>query len=201
MRSDLGPRRKFERLSRLKDYDVARKEPDPRGWTVVNRDGQAVGKVRDLIIDADRMRATYLDVELDTKLFDLGDDDPHVLVPVDRARADGRRLVVDDVSSTWVRDMCAARELHRHEFWNGWWHRDERDAQRHVGSDDLQRVVHELRPGESARIPVVQEEIIVERRRVVTDDADIGGPEMPRPAHHDEYAVNRAADEPPTYRR
>ncbi len=119
MKSDRdAPARRLERLSHLRDYDVGRKEPDPRGWTVVNRVGQAVGEVKDLVVDTERMAATYLDVELDPKKFDLRDDDPHVLVPVERAHTDGKRVVVDDISGHWVGELRAAREQRDRDFWD-----------------------------------------------------------------------------------
>jgi sporulation protein YlmC with PRC-barrel domain len=194
MRSEQAvPVRRLERLSRLSDYQVDRHEPDPRGWTVINREGRSVGEVKDLIVDTERMSATYLDVEVDTKLFDFTGDDPHVLVPVERARADGKRLVVDDITGEWVADVRAARERHRNEFWDRWWHRsgvaDEPEGRgtkisRRVRGDDLQRAIDEVRPGEAVRIPVAQEEIVVERR----------------PLGSEEIVVNRATDEPPRRR-
>jgi sporulation protein YlmC with PRC-barrel domain len=165
MRSEHAtPVRRLERISRLHNYDVERHEPDPRGWTVVNREGHRVGEVKDLIVDTERMTATYVDVELDTKLFDLRDDDPHVLVPLERADRDGNRLVVEDISSEWVSELRAARDRHRDEFWDRWWHRsgageDTRDRVTRTGRPtepaDLHRVIDEVRPGEEVRIPVV----------------------------------------------
>jgi hypothetical protein len=196
MRSEhAAPARRLERLSRLRDYEVERGEPDPRGWTVVNREGRAVGEVKDLIVDTERMVATYLDVELDTKIFDLRDDDPHVLVPVERASADQKRLVVDEITGDWVAELRATRERHWFELWDGWWHRtDTRDVLERrpvriqrttpARTDDLQRVIDEVRPGEEVRIPVIKEEIVVERRAV----------------EHEEAVVNRADDEPPRRR-
>jgi sporulation protein YlmC with PRC-barrel domain len=118
----------FTRLSRMPSYAVERHEPDPRGWTVVNGLGKKVGEVRDLIVDTNRMTARYLDVELDTKLFDWRGDDPHILVPVERAHIDGKHLVVQDISETWVADMRAQRTAHDHEFWDRWWTRERRRA-------------------------------------------------------------------------
>jgi sporulation protein YlmC with PRC-barrel domain len=193
---------RLERLSRLDGFTVDRHEPDPRGWTVVNREGQRVGEVKDLIVDTERMTAPYRDVELDTKVFEFRGDDPHVLVPVERARADEKRLVVDDISSGWVADVRAARERHWQEFWDRWWHPadsvadDRQDRTLRVspirGADDpdeLRRAIDQVRPGEEVRIPVVKEEIIVERRRVAEE-----------PVVPDEVVVNRAADEPPRRR-
>jgi sporulation protein YlmC with PRC-barrel domain len=182
MKSDHdAPARRLERLSRLRDFDIGRKEPDPRGWTVVNRDGNTVGEVKDLVVDTDRMTATYLDVELDTKKFDLRDDDPHVLVPVERARTDGKRVVVDDISSTWVSELRAARDEYHRDFWDRWWNQSDRHdpgpAVRDVRAthpQDLNRVLDDVRPGEAVRIPVVEEEIVVERRPVMRDDRVVG---------------------------
>jgi hypothetical protein len=164
--------RRFERLSRLRDFEVARNEPDPRGATVMNRERQTVGKVRDLIVDTDRMRVTYLDVELDTKLFDLhGDDDPHVLVPIERAQSDGRHLIVDELTSSWVRDTNVGRHEYVYDFWKNWWNRGDRNT---VEPNRIRDIARDLRPGESARIPLVEEEIIVERRPIVRDAPPYG---------------------------
>jgi sporulation protein YlmC with PRC-barrel domain len=162
----------------MRGYDVASREPDPRGWKVVNRERRHVGEVKDLIVDADRMVATYLEVELDRKMFDLSGDDPHVLVPVDRAHVEGHRLVVDEIAPGWFGELRAAREAHRCEFWDRWWHPVESHPERRgpqisrsADSDELNRVIDTVRPGETVRIPVVEEEIIVERRLVSNDEA------------------------------
>jgi hypothetical protein len=199
MRSDQdAPTRRLERLSRMHGYEVAPNEPDPRGWKVVNREQHRVGEVTDLIVDRERMVATYLDVELDTKRFDFAGDDPHVLVPVDQADREGRKVIVADIDTTWVSDLRRAREAHSLEFWHRWWHPGEPSMtrfgpqiSRRAHPDALNRVLDEVRPGETVRIPLVEEEIIVERRRVPQEDA----------LRNDEYVVNRAADEEPPQRQ
>lgn len=179
MRSEHAvPVSRMERLSRMRDFEVDRNQPDPRGWKVVNREGRSVGEVKDLIVDTERMTATYLDVELDAKLFDLRDTDPHVLIPVERARADGKQLIADDITGDWVTNVCAERQRARDEFWERWWdrgdHRADPDRQtritRRLEDGDLPGVMAEVRPGEEVRIPVVNEEIIVERRPLARDD-------------------------------
>ena len=127
--------RRLERLSRLRDHDVSRDEPDPRGWRVVNRDGRAIGEVTDLIIDTDRMKAAYLDIELDAKLFGLRRDDPHVLVPLERAHRAGKRLLIEDISRAWVDELRAARDEHQREFWDRWWHRG--DSERAASREEV----------------------------------------------------------------
>jgi hypothetical protein len=182
--------RRFERLSRLRDHDVAHNEPDPRGVTVMNRERQAVGKVRDLIVDTDRMRVTYLDVKLDTRLFELSaDDDPHVLVPIERAHSDGRHLIVEELTASWVRELNTGRHEYVHEFWKNWWNRGERTT---VEPDRLRNIARDLRPGETARIPLVEDEIIVERRPIVRE-----APPYREAPSYDEMMVNRESDERP----
>jgi hypothetical protein len=189
MRSDQdAPTRRLERLSRMHGYGVAPNEPDPRGWKVVGGDRRRVGEVRDLIVDRERMVATYLDVELDAKPFDLGGDDPHVLVPVHRATTEGRKVVVKEIDAGWVTELRRAREAHHLGFWDRWWHTDE---PRRAHPDTLNRVLDDVRPGETVRIPLVEEEIIVERRRVPKEEV----------LRNDEYVVNRAADEEPPQRQ
>jgi sporulation protein YlmC with PRC-barrel domain len=178
-------------------YDVAPNEPDPRGWKVVNRERRRVGEVTDLIVDRERMAATYLDVELDTKRFDFSGDDPHVLVPLDRADREGRSVIIEDIDTGWVSHLRSAREANRLEFWHRWWHSGEPSTtrgpqiSRRAHPDTLNRVLDDVRPGETVRIPLVEEEIIVERRRVPKEEA----------LRNDEYVVNRAADEEPPQRQ
>jgi hypothetical protein len=91
-----------------------------------------------------------------------------------------------------VRELRAAREVHHREFWNRWWDRGETGGSgtrisRRVPAAELHRAIEDVRPGETVRIPVVDEEIIVERR-------PIGRPT-------DEMAVNRADDDPQSRRR
>ncbi len=75
-RSDYTTRRRSEteersrsgtlaRLDELDDVDVASDEPDPRGWDVVDAEGQQMGKVDHIIGDTGAMEARYLAVELD----------------------------------------------------------------------------------------------------------------------------------------
>jgi photosynthetic reaction center H subunit len=56
-------------LKELKDYKVAKEDPDVRGWNVLGRDGRTVGQVHDLLVDTSAMRVRYLDVELDHDLL------------------------------------------------------------------------------------------------------------------------------------
>lgn len=92
-------------LKELKDYKVAKDDPDVRGWNVIGRDGRPVGEVHDLLVDTAAMRVRYLDVELDRDLLAAAPSVPgatgvagahpvaggakyHVLVPIGSARLD-----------------------------------------------------------------------------------------------------------------
>ena len=113
---------RFERLSLLGDYKVARGMIDPRGWKVVDGHGQHVGDVKDLIVDTDRMVAEFIDVELDAKFFHLRVD-PRILIPMHQAHRDGdaRRLVVSELTRSRVAALLVARDERQLDFWRDWW--------------------------------------------------------------------------------
>ena len=162
----------FERLSRMPEFSVARHEPDPRGCAVVNGRGRKIGEVRDLIVDTSRMTACYLDIELDGKLFDWRGEDRHVLLPVEHAHIDGRHIVVPEITEAWVTDLRVQRLTHDRQFWDHWWSRAEPQpgvglttrVTRAVDADELRRAIDDVQPGETVRIPVVNEDIVVQRR-------------------------------------
>jgi hypothetical protein len=54
----------LQRLSKSSEYEVAPNEADVRGWTVVGRDGEKIGKVDDLLVDPARMKVAQLDVDI-----------------------------------------------------------------------------------------------------------------------------------------
>lgn len=92
-------------LRSLKDFKVAKEDPDVRGWKVIGSDGRVVGEVNDLLVDTAAMRVRYLDVVLDRDLLATAPTVPgtagaagaapvagtgghHVLVPIGFARLD-----------------------------------------------------------------------------------------------------------------
>lgn len=87
----VGPyKRDGVRLVRMKDLDgwhVADGEPDIRGWEVRTLSGREVGKVSDLLIDAELGEAVMLDV-------DLANSDRHTLAPLRAAQIDRADRVV-----------------------------------------------------------------------------------------------------------
>jgi photosynthetic reaction center H subunit len=71
-------------LGELRDFEVAKGYPDVRGWRVESVDGQSVGEVHELLVDADSMRTRYLDVRL-TSVLAATPGDRDVLVPIGAA--------------------------------------------------------------------------------------------------------------------
>jgi len=169
---------RFERLSRLSGYTVDKHRADPRGWDVVNPDHRSIGEVKDLIVDTATMKAVYLDVELDAKLFDLGGD-PHVLIPLERADREGnhKHLVVRGLDSARVQELCIDRARHYYDFWDAWWTRGHTAPEpswaptisQQLSADDLRLAIENARPGEQVRIPIINEEIVIERRPLSRD--------------------------------
>lgn len=86
----------LDRLSDLKDFEVADGYPDIRGWKVRTPDGQVLGKVDDLIVSTSEMRVRYLDVDVDRSVRSgvadavtpKGAEAGHALVPIGTAQLD-----------------------------------------------------------------------------------------------------------------
>jgi sporulation protein YlmC with PRC-barrel domain len=78
---------KHRRLQELKrsDFDIVDGEPDIRGWDVKTAQGQKIGEVEELIVDAQKKKVRYMVVELDDDELDL-DDDREVLIPIGLAQ-------------------------------------------------------------------------------------------------------------------
>lgn len=159
-----APLRPLERLSNLRDFKVDKHQIDPRGWKVLDGNRRPIGKVDDLVIDTSRMTATYLEVELDPKAFNLRGDDPMMLVPIAVAQQDGDhpRLVMTRLTAQCVAEMNEARARHEAAFWEQWW------SSRRATVDDLRRVLTDVKGeedmpplpdasvNEAARAPVHQ---------------------------------------------
>ena len=48
--------------SELNGLPISDDDADVRGWTVIAGDGQAIGRVRDLLVDTSRMKVEYFAV-------------------------------------------------------------------------------------------------------------------------------------------
>ncbi|NDK55654.1 PRC-barrel domain-containing protein [Pontibacter fetidus] len=90
-------------LSAMKDYKIAKDNPDVLGWRVVGADGDSLGIVRDLIVDPKQMKARYLSVMADRKFFNT-DTDQYLLVPIGVAALDrsSKKVFVSAIDSTSI---------------------------------------------------------------------------------------------------
>lgn len=92
----------YTRLGDMEDHRVSSADSDPRGWDVVAGDGRRIGEVSELIVDRESMRARYLDCDVEEDDLEIESVDRHVLIPVERARLDGKgkKVVVDGLMSS-----------------------------------------------------------------------------------------------------
>ncbi|HJX29551.1 MAG TPA: PRC-barrel domain-containing protein [Thermoanaerobaculia bacterium] len=65
-----------KRLAHLEGsgYKVAEGDPDVRGWDVMDRDGNRIGEVDDLLVDTRALKVRYLEVRLDRGLVHGAED-------------------------------------------------------------------------------------------------------------------------------
>jgi hypothetical protein len=70
-------------LRDLKDYKIAKDEPDVRGWKVQDSNHQTVGTVAGLLVDVSVEKVRYIDVDLDNSLIPADHD------PFDAKHKDG----------------------------------------------------------------------------------------------------------------
>jgi photosynthetic reaction center H subunit len=91
-------------LKELKDYQVAKGDPDVRGWEVLSNDGRRIGKVEELLVDTAAMRVRYLEIDLDNDLRNLaqggtgpGTKSDNILIPIGSAQLHEKddRVTVD----------------------------------------------------------------------------------------------------------
>lgn len=72
-----------QRLQNLDDtnYKVESDDPDPSGWSVKGSDNREVGKVDNLLVNIEREKVVYLDVDVDDSI--IGEDHEPLNEPVD----------------------------------------------------------------------------------------------------------------------
>lgn len=71
--------RRLQELDRS-DFEIVNGEPDIRGWDVKNVNGQKIGEVEELIVDARQKKVRYMVVDVDSKELKL--DHRKVLIPI-----------------------------------------------------------------------------------------------------------------------
>jgi len=96
-------------LRRLSDADleVAKDEPDVRGWTVIDQAGDEWGEGDDLIVDASAMKVRYLQIEPDDD--HQTDDERALYVPIESADLDRKekRVILRGTAES-IRGLASA---------------------------------------------------------------------------------------------
>lgn len=121
--------RKLHYLRDLKDYKIAKNEPDVRGWEVTDANNHAVGTVSGLVVDVSREKVRYIDVDIDESILP-GDHDPfsaahedgiheyqdskgsiHMIIPIGVARldSDNKKVVADGIDQNSLRNIPTYR--------------------------------------------------------------------------------------------
>jgi hypothetical protein len=87
-------------LSSMKDYKVAKDNPDILGWRVLGSDGESLGIVKDLIVDPKALKTRYLSVVAERRFFNA-DKDQYLLIPIGVAALDkkGRKVFVSAIDA------------------------------------------------------------------------------------------------------
>ncbi|WP_209309949.1 PRC-barrel domain-containing protein [Salinimicrobium oceani] len=61
-------------LHELSDFKVDSHDPDVRGWPVKDVDNRVIGKVDNLLVNKEKKRVVYLDVEVEKSIIDANHD-------------------------------------------------------------------------------------------------------------------------------
>jgi sporulation protein YlmC with PRC-barrel domain len=144
---DTPPDSAAERLAPLRSlpgYRLSEEEPDIRGWRVIGADGGRIGTVDELLVDRGSAEVAALAVTAGREL---------VVVPMERTRIDDdRRLVVAKLTREQFAALPRAGAAPP-------------AATTHPGV-----TVERSAEGEEViRVPIVREELVVERRPVVKE--------------------------------
>lgn len=99
-------------LNELSDYKVESGDPDVRGWEVKDSDNRVVGKVDNLLVNKEKEKVVYLDVEVDKSIIDANHDpygqsasadvhefinkegENHLIIPIGHARLNEKEKYV-----------------------------------------------------------------------------------------------------------
>src|SRR5215212_4753132 len=105
MSMDNMKHRRLQELDRS-DFAIVDGEPDIRGWDVKNAQGQKIGEVEELIVDAKMKKVRYMVVDLDDDELDL-DDDRKVLIPIGLAELhkDDDDVILPNVQATQLTSL------------------------------------------------------------------------------------------------
>ncbi len=87
------------------DFEIADGEPDIRGWSVKNSQGETLGDVDELIFDIESRKVRYIVLDLDNNELDL--DSKSVLVPIGIAELDEEDddVILPDITAEQLKSL------------------------------------------------------------------------------------------------
>ena len=163
-------------LSGLADFRISKGEPDIRGWSVRTLNGREIGKVDDLLVDADAGEVVMMDVEMRAS-------ERHLQLPLRHAQLDhsAHRVIVDsgDVDTYSAIDDMPAHDRDRDRYYDSRERAREReeslarDARRDDLSADVRTPALDADAAERRQLApdtrADAEEVVVERRPVIEE--------------------------------
>lgn len=185
----------WQRLSEMNDWEVSDGYPDVRGWEVVDARGQRIGRVDDLLVDTSAERVRAIAVHREGAVGDV-----RFAIEPARLDEDGRRVVVSGPGSGIGRgadaelgtDAEARIVRHEEELTVDRRMREAGEVaiRKRVETEHVRAAVPttreevrvERRPvtgersaapaieSDEIRVPVVEEEVVVEKRPVVKEE-------------------------------
>jgi uncharacterized protein (TIGR02271 family) len=145
------------RMSETKDFEVAKDDPDIRGWEVSTANGQDVGRVTDLIVDPAAMKVRQIEVALSGSAF-KGQSGRKVIVPVASADLDrsGKTVILHGLTMEQLSAMP--------EYGAGW----------KATSTPATDYPREKREGDARRLTRAEEELRIGKRAVQAGEVRVG---------------------------
>jgi|GEM_PF-1592076 len=165
---------KLVKLSDVKDWELDKDEPDIRGWTVRDRDGNNFGEVDDLLLDTDAQVIPFADINY--KQF-LGMGGKHRLAPLDWLDIDTTNKIITftgtqdqlDNSPDYTKDQSNFRSYF--DYWSGV-RREPRLVEHEAVAPAVETpapVEHPVVEKREAERPVREEHRAVEGERVIPE--------------------------------
>lgn len=184
-------RNKLVAFSGMKNYQVSEEDPDVRGWSVVSREGHSYGTVRDMLVNPERMKVEYFTVgegsfvpaasaHVDRKGKRLVLSDASAIEGGAATRSSYSERATEGVNTDESTRLTRAEE-------------EVRIGTREVESGEVVIAKHVERDRISEDIPVARERVRVERRPVsdTSDSADIREDEIRIPLVEEELVVEK----------
>lgn len=180
-------------LSQMKNYKVSNDDPDVRGWAVTTPAGEQVGTVHDLLIDPSRMKVEYFAVNSPAGGDDILVPAASAQLDATRRHVLVAGLGSFETSSRGAGYGAAATESDRARLTIA--EEELRVGTREVDAGEVVVAKHVETEHVSQEVPLHHERVRVERRPVsdVRGAVDIGADEIRIPVIEEEVVVEKRA--------